>query len=118
VRTSGDPARLTTAVRRAVASVDPTVPVPSLSIFDDLIAQKSVTRRLSVLLVSVFSGVALFLSAIGCTAFITGQLPVRTGLTTIGIPGSKRGIQKEDPTLAEVLKSVGYPCDCAVEVIF
>jgi arylsulfatase A-like enzyme len=44
----------------------------------------------------------------GRAAFITGQLPVRTGMTTIGIPGSKRGIQKEDPTLAEVLKSVGY----------
>ena len=29
-------------------------------------------------------------------------------MTTIGIPGSTRGIQKEDPTLAEVLKSVGY----------
>ena len=29
-------------------------------------------------------------------------------MTTIGIPGSKRGIQKEDPTLAEVLKSQGY----------
>jgi len=44
----------------------------------------------------------------GRAAFITGQLPVRTGMTTIGIPGSTRGIQKEDPTLAEVLKSVGY----------
>ena len=44
----------------------------------------------------------------GRAAFITGQLPVRTGMTTIGIPGSPRGIQKEDPTLAEVLKSVGY----------
>ena len=44
----------------------------------------------------------------GRAAFITGQLPIRTGMTTIGIPGSKRGIQKEDPTLAEVLKSVGY----------
>jgi arylsulfatase len=44
----------------------------------------------------------------GRAAFITGQLPVRTGMTTIGIPGSARGIQKEDPTLAEVLKSVGY----------
>jgi sulfatase-like protein len=37
-----------------------------------------------------------------------GQFPVRTGMTTIGIPGSTRGIQKTDPTLAEVLKSVGY----------
>jgi arylsulfatase len=37
-----------------------------------------------------------------------GQLPIRTGMTTIGIPGSTRGIQKTDPTLAEVLKSQGY----------
>jgi len=33
---------------------------------------------------------------------------VRTGMTTVGIPGSKRGIQASDPSLAEVLKSVGY----------
>jgi arylsulfatase len=44
----------------------------------------------------------------GRAAFITGQNPIRTGMTTVGIPGSTRGIQKEDPTLAEVLKSVGY----------
>jgi arylsulfatase A-like enzyme len=44
----------------------------------------------------------------GRAAFIMGQLPIRTGMTTIGIPGSTRGIQKSDPTLAEVLKSVGY----------
>ena len=37
-----------------------------------------------------------------------GQMPVRTGMTTIGIPGSTRGIQKTDPTLAEVLKAAGY----------
>ena len=44
----------------------------------------------------------------GRAAFIMGQFPVRTGMTTVGIPGSKRGIQKTDPTLAEVLKSQGY----------
>ena len=44
----------------------------------------------------------------GRAAFITGQLPLRTGMTTIGIPGSTLGIQKEDPTLAEVMKSAGY----------
>jgi arylsulfatase len=44
----------------------------------------------------------------GRAAFIMGQMPIRTGMTTIGIPGSTRGIQKEDPTLAELLKSVGY----------
>jgi arylsulfatase len=44
----------------------------------------------------------------GRAAFILGQLPIRMGETTVGIPGSTRGIQKEDPTLAEVLKSQGY----------
>ena len=44
----------------------------------------------------------------GRAAFIMGQMPIRTGMTTIGIPGSTRGIQKADPTLAEVLKSQGY----------
>ena len=44
----------------------------------------------------------------GRAAFIMGQMPIRTGMTTVGIPGSTRGIQKEDPTLAEVLKSQGY----------
>jgi len=44
----------------------------------------------------------------GRAAFIMGQFPVRTGMTTIGIPGSPRGIQKVDPTLAEVLKTQGY----------
>ncbi len=44
----------------------------------------------------------------GRAAFIMGQMPIRTGMTTVGIPGSTRGIQKTDPTLAEVLKSQGY----------
>jgi arylsulfatase len=44
----------------------------------------------------------------GRAAFLTGQLPVRTGLTTVGVPGSTRGLQKSDPTIAEVLKSIGY----------
>jgi len=44
----------------------------------------------------------------GRAAFIMGQMPIRTGMTTVGIPGSTRGVQKEDPTLAEVLKSQGY----------
>ena len=44
----------------------------------------------------------------GRAAFITGQLPVRTGMTTVGTPGSPAGLQKEDVTLAEVLKTRGY----------
>lgn len=44
----------------------------------------------------------------GRAAFITGQLPLRTGLTTVGMPGAPQGIQPEDPTLAELLKPEGY----------
>ena len=44
----------------------------------------------------------------GRAAFIMGQMPIRTGETTVGIPGSTLGIQRQDPTLAEVLKSQGY----------
>jgi arylsulfatase len=44
----------------------------------------------------------------GRAAFITGQNPLRTGLTKVGIPGSTLGLQPEDPTIAELLKPLGY----------
>jgi len=44
----------------------------------------------------------------GRAAFITGQNPVRTGLTKVGVPGSDLGLQPEDPTIAELLKPLGY----------
>ncbi len=44
----------------------------------------------------------------GRAAFITGQSPKRTGLLKIGMPGDPIGLQKEDPTIAELLKPHGY----------
>src|SRR2546430_14611964 len=44
----------------------------------------------------------------GRAAFITGQNPLRTGLTKVGLPGSTLGLQAEDPTIAELLKPLGY----------
>jgi arylsulfatase len=46
----------------------------------------------------------------GRAAFITGQSPIRTGLTKVGLPGSDLGLRAEDPTLAELLKPLGYMC--------
>src|SRR2546430_2095723 len=46
----------------------------------------------------------------GRAAFITGQSPIRTGLTKVGLPGSTLGIKKEDPTIAELLQPFGYAC--------
>jgi arylsulfatase len=44
----------------------------------------------------------------GRAAFITGQAPIRTGLTKVGLPGADLGLQPEDPTIAELLKPLGY----------
>ncbi len=44
----------------------------------------------------------------GRAAFVTGQSPIRTGLTKVGMPGAKLGLQPEDPTIAELLKPLGY----------
>jgi arylsulfatase A-like enzyme len=44
----------------------------------------------------------------GRAAFITGQNPLRTGLTKVGMPGATLGLQPEDPTIAEMLKPLGY----------
>ena len=41
----------------------------------------------------------------GRAAFITGQSPIRTGLTKVGLPGADIGLRAEDPTVADVLKS-------------
>ncbi len=44
----------------------------------------------------------------GRSAFITGQNPIRTGLTKVGMPGADLGLRPEDPTIAELLKPLGY----------
>jgi arylsulfatase A-like enzyme len=64
---------------------------------------------------SIAQGGALFTDWYGqqsCTAiraaFITGQSPIRTGLTKVGLPGAPEGMKKEDPTIATLLKAQGY----------
>jgi arylsulfatase len=44
----------------------------------------------------------------GRAAFITGQSPIRTGLTKVGLPGADVGLQKEDPSVGDFLKNLGY----------
>jgi arylsulfatase len=44
----------------------------------------------------------------GRSSFITGQSGLRTGMTKVGLPGAATGLQKEDPTIAELLKPLGY----------
>jgi arylsulfatase A-like enzyme len=44
----------------------------------------------------------------GRAAFVTGQSPIRTGLTKVGLPGADIGLRAEDPSVAEILKPLGY----------
>ncbi len=44
----------------------------------------------------------------GRAAFLTGQSVFRTGNSKVGLPGADIGLQKEDPTIAELLKPLGY----------
>jgi len=44
----------------------------------------------------------------GRAAFITGQTPIRTGLTKVGLPGAELGLGPLDPSVADVLKTYGY----------
>ncbi len=44
----------------------------------------------------------------GRAAFITGQSPIRTGLTKVGLPGAPEGMTAQDPTIAGLLRERGY----------
>jgi arylsulfatase A-like enzyme len=44
----------------------------------------------------------------GRAAFILGQYPIRSGLSTVGLPGTPEGISTKDPTIANLLKPMGY----------
>ncbi len=65
LHTDRDAATLAPAIQKIVASIDPEVPADRIMKFDDLIAGRSATKRFSAFLVSIISGAALFLSAVG-----------------------------------------------------
>src|SRR5678809_1359666 len=44
----------------------------------------------------------------GRASFITGQSPIRTGLTKVGLPGATLGLSAEDPSVGQFMKSLGY----------
>jgi arylsulfatase len=44
----------------------------------------------------------------GRAAFVTGQSPIRTGMTKVGLPGAAIGLQPQDPSVADFLKNLGY----------
>jgi putative ABC transport system permease protein len=65
VRTVGDPLKMTRAVRNAVQTVDKDMPLSSVKSMDDLLGSSVGQRRLSMILLGTFSGIALLLASIG-----------------------------------------------------
>jgi putative ABC transport system permease protein len=78
VRCSGDPKTLVSSLRKVIASIDPNVAIRRTSTYDELIDSRLMARKLSFILVGVFSGAALFLSAIGLYATLSYTISQRT----------------------------------------
>ena len=71
VRSSAEPAVLMTRIRAAVQSLDPDIPVFEVRALEDIVAENTSSRRLSVLLVSAFAVLALVLAGVGIYGVIS-----------------------------------------------
>jgi predicted permease len=78
VRTSGDPAAATAAVRVAIRGIDPDVPLASTSTMAELMDRTLGARRLSVRLLAFFSALAALLAALGIYGVVSHMVTLRT----------------------------------------
>jgi predicted lysophospholipase L1 biosynthesis ABC-type transport system permease subunit len=92
VRTSGDPAALAGAVRRALAEQDPRVPLQAVTPLATVVAERLAPRRLPVLLMAAFGALALLLASVGVYAMFAAMATAREREFGVRLAlGSSRG---------------------------
>jgi predicted permease len=79
VRTDGDPAQLAGAVRAALKEVDPTIPLNNATTLATFVEQSMADRRLTMLLLAVFAGLALLLASLGVYSVMAYSVGQRRG---------------------------------------
>jgi putative ABC transport system permease protein len=78
VRTTGEPSAFAGSVREAIRSVDPTLPTYNLKTMDDVVATSAAPRRLPMMLLSAFAGVAMLLAMLGIYGVTSYYVTQRT----------------------------------------
>jgi putative ABC transport system permease protein len=78
VRSSQDPRSLLPAIRREIQAIDPAVPLANVRTFENVIADSVAPRRLSVVLLGVFAGVAVLLASVGIYGVMSFLVVQRT----------------------------------------
>ncbi|HEX6564463.1 MAG TPA: ABC transporter permease [Chthoniobacterales bacterium] len=102
IRSDLSASSLASAVRQAVSSIDPGIPIHDAYPYEQMIAEQFVTRRLSTLLVTLFSTATLFLSAVGLYGILSYSVGQRS--REIGI---RMALGAEAPTIMRLVAEQG-----------